>query len=214
MFPQFNEDIHVMDDYQINYNLPIDACQDFGFSNPIVTLFAQIDSSDTVYVFDELVEYERTAEELCSETGSWNRTNKEYKPQVWCCDPENPSDRKTMRDHGIREVPVKCGVYESTQLVRRWLRPSSSPRPKLYVSRKCKFFRNELLNWTKRKNSEEGEDKNNHAIGCIRYLLFYKFGGNNSNMPEVMTRNPRQSQGLLKGYNTQPSKQSIVKGYG
>jgi predicted phage terminase large subunit-like protein len=41
-----------------------------------------------------------------------------------------------------------------------------------------------------------------------------KLRDNYSKIPEVMTRNPRQSQGLLKGYNTQSSKQSIVKGYG
>ena len=215
MLPQFNENIHMID-CEYNPNLPVDSCQDFGFSNPIVTLFAQIDSSDTVYIFDELVEYERTAEELCAENGSWNLKNKEYKPRIWCCDPENPSDRKTMRTHGINEVPVKCGVYESTQLVRKWLRPVSSPKPKLYVSKKCKFLKNELLNWKRRKNSEEGEDKDNHSIGALRYLLWHYFGDNVSSMPEVMTKNPRQSQGLIKGYTEQSYtgiRQSIMKGY-
>ena len=213
MLSMYNENVHCIN-YEFNLNLPVDACQDFGFSNPIVTLFAQIDSSDTVYVFDELVEYERTAEELCSETGSWNKMNKKYKPQIWCCDPENPSDRQTMRNHGIRETPVKCGVYESTQLIRRWLRPPSSPVPKLYIDRKCKFLRNEILNWKKKKNSEEGETKNDHAVGALRYLLWYKFGGCNSSMPEVLSHSPRQSQKLTRGYVPEKAgRKSITQGF-
>jgi len=204
MFPMYNEDVQVID-YESNPNLPVDASQEFGLSNPIHSIFAQIDSSDNVYVFDELVETQKTAEELCSEFGAWTRYNQKYKPRVWCCDPENPSDRQTMRNHKIPEKPVKCGIYESTQLVRRLLRPPSSPRPKLYISKKCKVLRTELLNWIKKKNSEEGEDKNNHGISALRYLCWYRFGGcNPENYPSMVT--PGDLDGQIKEEETKYEK--------
>lgn len=177
MFPAFSEEVHVVEGYRHNINLPTFAGQDFGFSNPAVTEFCQVDSSDNIFFFDEIVETEKTDEQLSKDGGAWKTGWNKYEPLTWACDPENPTAIQTMKNNGIKNAKgVRVPRLDSIGLIRRWLRPPNSPKPKIFISRKCKKLIHEMLNWQKRKDSEDGKKENDHAIDATRYICWYLFG--------------------------------------
>lgn len=177
MFPAFDEDVHVIEGYRVNPNLPVYAGQDFGFTNPACTVLCQADSSDNVYFFDEVAKTEQTEEQLSKEGGAWKQVWEQYNPAFWACDPENPSAIQTMKNNGIKTAKgVKVPRLDSIGLIRRWLRPPSSARPKFFVSRKCRNLIREMLNWQKRKDSEDGKKEDDHMIDATRYICWYLFG--------------------------------------
>jgi len=163
MFPMFDENVHVID-YEKNINLPTYAGQDFGFSNPAVTLLCQVDSSDNAYIFGETVEREKTETSLCSADGAWRNIYETHYPVLWACDPENPSAIATMVESGLPAVGVSNKRLESIALIRHLLRPPNSPTPKLFIDRKCSLLRWELMNWQKAKNGEDGVKKDDHCL--------------------------------------------------
>ncbi len=128
------------------------------------------------------------------------------------CDSEAPKDIDDFKIKGLRSVPARKGPG-SIEYGLKWMQGYT-----IVIHCACQNAINEftLLRRAKDKNGNTLEKivGAHHLIDAGRYAHQDDMEVISNSMPEVMTRNPRQSQGLLKGYNTQSSKQSIVKGYG
>jgi len=141
VFRDFNPAVHVKE-VLYDRNLPLYRAIDFGFVNPFVCLWVQMDSLGVVRVIDEYVEPYRTvwthAEEIKQRTPGKGKVNGTF------CDPagkqrndetgNSPID--VLRKCGI---PVRCrsGRIESgLEQIRRALRAGDGTS-RLVISPKC-----------------------------------------------------------------------------
>jgi hypothetical protein len=157
VFKDFDEEIHVMD-LEYNPRLPVYIATDYGFTNPNVALFIQVDSFDNVFVIAEYYHHRRTPEEFASEVaeddvlGPLARAARELYP-----DPEDPGASKTLSQKWL--VGVKGGtgglIKDRIDLIRKWLkirnlhleRAHKDRAPKLLIDRKCKNMIREMQDY-------------------------------------------------------------------
>lgn len=147
VFKDFDEEIHVRD-MQYTRRWPVYVATDYGFTNPNVALFIQVDALDNVYVIGEYYHHRRTASEFAREVleddvlGPLARVAVKLYP-----DPEDPSSSKTLSE--AWKIPVAGGtgglLKDRLDLIRKWLKVrnlhlaegSRERRPKLFIDRSC-----------------------------------------------------------------------------
>jgi phage terminase large subunit len=139
VFDEFEPDIHVKEvDY--NPNLPLYRSLDFGFINPFVCLWIQVDDQGNVRVIDEYLRHRATIHIHA-------RQIKQQTPgQVTAtfCDPagQSPNDvtgTSTIRELKSLAIPTryrKSTILEGIELIRRALRSGDS-KSSLVISPKC-----------------------------------------------------------------------------
>lgn len=143
VFDEFDADIHVRDcDY--DGNLPLYRSLDFGFVNPFVCLWIQVDGEGTVRVIDEYVRTRATidihAEEIKNRTPGG-------RPGVAAtfCDPAGKSVNditgtsvtRELRALGIPTRHRSSGILEGIELIRRAIRAGDG-KSSLVISPKCR----------------------------------------------------------------------------
>ena len=142
VFDQFAPDIHVR---QIDYdpNLPLYRALDFGFVNPFVCLWIQVDDAGLVRVIDEYVRSRATidvhAEEVKSRTpGGESRVAATF------CDPAGAGTSditgtsllRELRSLGVVTRYRRSGILEGVELIRRAIR-SGDGMSSLVISPGC-----------------------------------------------------------------------------
>lgn len=137
---------------------------DFGFGgHPAGMIHTAYDKKrQTIYIFDEVYEYELTNDLLAEH----------IKPvignQVIVCDSAEPKSIKELRNLGVTAIGAKKGK-DSVNFGIQWLQ-----RQKIVVDVKCQNMKNELQQY-KWKEDANGNalpvpiDKNNHLIDALRY---------------------------------------------
>jgi len=66
VYKDWDEELHVRD-FEIHRSWPIYVCADYGWTNPNVALFLQMDPFDNVYVIGEYYQVERTEQEFAND---------------------------------------------------------------------------------------------------------------------------------------------------
>ena len=142
VFDEFDPAVHIR---QIDYaaDLPVYQTLDFGFVNPFVCLWIQVDAEGTVRVIDEYVRSRATidvhAEAIKSRTpGGQQRVAATF------CDPAGSgvndvtgtSVVRELRALGIKTRYRRSGILEGIELIRRAIR-SGDGQNKLIISSKC-----------------------------------------------------------------------------
>ncbi len=142
VFDQFDPDVHVKSiDY--NPNLPLYRALDFGFVNPFVCLWIQVDGEGVVRVIDEYVRSRATidihAAEIISRTpGDESRVTATF------CDPAGAgvndvtgtSAVKQLRELGIATRSRPSRILVGIELVRRAIR-AGDQKCRLIISPVC-----------------------------------------------------------------------------
>jgi len=142
VFAQFDPDTHVR---HVDYdpNLPLYRALDFGFVNPFVCLWIQVDSDGLVRVIDEYVRSRATIDVHADEIK--NRTPvSEEKVAATFCDPAGKSVNDVTGTSAVRELRTlgiavrsrKSGILEGIELIRRAVR-SCSGKSTLIISPGC-----------------------------------------------------------------------------
>jgi phage terminase large subunit len=142
VFGNFNVKFHVrLLDY--DPNLPLYRAIDFGYVNPFVCLFIQVDEFGIVRVVDEYVARIRTVSSNAQKV--IERTPvEEDRVSTTYCDPSGASRNdidgssavKELRNAGIRVKYRKSSIHEGIELIRRHLR-SGEGLSRLIVSNNC-----------------------------------------------------------------------------
>jgi hypothetical protein len=142
VFDEFDPDIHVK---QVDYDddLPIYRALDFGFVNPFVCLWIQVDGEGVVGVVDEYVRSRATIE-IHAEQIKDRTPGGEQRIAATFCDPsgKNVNDItgtsavRELKAMGIRAKYRRSNILEGIELIRRAIR-SGDGRSRLVISPRC-----------------------------------------------------------------------------
>ena len=189
VFADFDEAEHV-GDAGLAENLPVYRAMDFGFVNPFVCLWVQVDEEGVVRVFDEYVRSRATVAahvEIVKQMtpGGEGRVGGTF------CDPAGAgvndvtgtSAVKELKSYGIVCRYKQSNIMEGVELIRRALRDGEG-RSRFIISRKCKRLIEAMkcYHYPQGRRLSELPEKDgvyDHLIDAMRYFFVnYKAGRN------------------------------------
>ena len=142
VFDEFDPAVHVA---AVDYdpNLPLYRALDFGFVNPFVCLWIQVDDSGVVRVIDEYVRSRATIDVHALEMKRRTPVAEE-KVTATFCDPAGKGVNDVTGTSAVRELRTlgiavrfkRSGILEGIELIRRAVR-SGDGKSGLLVSPKC-----------------------------------------------------------------------------
>jgi len=142
VFDEFEQAIHVS---QIDYdaNLPLYRALDFGFVNPFVCLWIQVDEEAKVRVIDEYVRSRATIDVHVEEMKTRTPCD-ESRVAATFCDPAGAgvnditgtSVVRELRTLGVAARYRRSGILEGIELIRRAIR-SGDGASRLIISPRC-----------------------------------------------------------------------------
>jgi hypothetical protein len=142
VFDQFDPAVHVQ---PVDYdpNLPLYRAMDFGFVNPFVCLWIQVDGSGVVRVIDEYVRARATIDVHAAEIKSRTPCREEQVAATFC-DPSGAGVNDVtgtsivceLRAAGIMVRYRRSGILDGIELIRRAIRDGQG-RSSLVVSPRC-----------------------------------------------------------------------------
>jgi len=142
VFDEFDPAVHVQ---PIDYdpNLPLYRSLDFGFVNPFVCLWLQVDDAGVVRVIDEYVRSRATIDVHAEQMKSQIPIPEEQVAATFC-DPAGKSVNDVTGTSVIRELRAmgiivrsrRSGILEGIELIRRAIR-SGDGQSRLIISPRC-----------------------------------------------------------------------------
>lgn len=188
VFDEFEPVIHIR---QLDYdpNLPLYRALDFGFVNPFVCLWVQVDENSVVRVIDEYVRSRATidvhAEEIKRRTPFG-----EGRVASTFCDPAGKSTNDVTGTSVVRELRTlgiatrfrQSGILEGIELIRRSLRAGDG-KSRLLISPRCQRLTEAMQCYRYPEGSKAGElplkdGVYDHPIDALRYFFVnYKHTG-------------------------------------
>jgi hypothetical protein len=142
VFSEFDDNIHVR---QVDYdpNLPLYRALDFGFVNPFVCLWIQVDGAGVVRVIDEYVRSRATIDVHVNEIKG-RTPGGETRVAATFCDPAGSgvnditgtSVVRELRTMGIMTRFRRSGILEGIELIRRAVRAGDG-KSSLIISPRC-----------------------------------------------------------------------------
>lgn len=189
VYNEFDDAIHVINPNLIpRDNVTFAIGMDFGLKDPFAAVFVAIDQNDNWYIYDEIYLPDLPVDKIASvlhtkmgeqyftriigdSAGATEIASLKSKAlgdqRVWVTPAKKGKD--SIRG-GIRQVKTKLYVREHTG------------KPKLYVGRNCRSTIREFQSYKRLRDawgevSETPEDKNNHLMDALRYLVLDQMSG-------------------------------------
>lgn len=189
VYNEFDDTVHVINPNLIpRTNVTFAIGMDFGLKDPFAAVFVAIDQHDNWYIYDEIYLPDLPVDKIASvlhtkmgdeyftriigdSAGATEIASLKSKAlgdnRVWVTPAKKGKD--SIRG-GIRQVKTKLYVREATG------------KPKLFVGRNCKALIREFQSYKRLKDawgevSETPEDKNNHLMDALRYLVLDQMSG-------------------------------------
>lgn len=187
VYGEYNEAMHMVkreqyDEYFVRIK-EFYCGTDWGYTNPAAIVFLGLTNDNEIIQFDEIYVTEKTNPELRAlffeKCNLWKiqiRRNE--------CDPSEPSDIKEFSTNGIPSVAADNDIEAGLRKVKEFLRIRGNGRPGYYVFEHCYGTRKEFGLYRRpteeevRKNKNLPElpiDKDNHALGALRYFIYSHF---------------------------------------
>ncbi|MHC4743213.1 MAG: phage terminase large subunit family protein [Planctomycetota bacterium] len=180
VFADFDPDIHVK---PVDYdpNLPLYRALDFGFVNPFVCLWIQVDGEGRVRVIDEYVRSRATIDVHAAEIKARTACDEERVAATFCDpagaganDVTGTSTVRELRTLGIRTRYRKSGILEGIELIRRALRCGDG-KSSLIISPRCPRLIEAMLcyHYPEQAASElpQKDGTYDHPIDALRYFF-------------------------------------------
>jgi hypothetical protein len=196
VFKDWDEEWHVQPcDY--NPEWPVYLAVDYGWTNPNVCLFIQVDPWDRVYVIDEYYQSHRSPEEFAIDLleGNYSQTHPRLVRAAADLypDPATPGSSHTLAERLRVRVRGNTGgeIKDRLELIRRWLKDENTHlershvdrRPKMIVSPRCKYMIKEFDAYRYPKTKEEGAEapenpmkKDDHTPEALGRFFMGHFG--------------------------------------
>jgi hypothetical protein len=142
VFDQFDYGLHVKP-LDFDPNLPIYRSLDFGFANPFVCLWIQVDGNGVVRVIDEYVRSRATIDVHANELKQ-RTPGGESRVAATFCDPAGAGANDVTGTSAIRELRSlgihvryrRSGIAEGIELIRRAIRAGDG-KTRLVISPRC-----------------------------------------------------------------------------
>ncbi len=179
VFSEFDPEVHVK---QLDYdaNLPVYRALDFGFVNPFVCLWIQVDKVGFVRVIDEYVRSRATIDVHASEIKSRTPGGEGVVAATFCdpagagvSDITGTSIVRELRDLGVRVRFRRSGILEGVELIRRAI-SSGDGRSHFVVSSRCSRLIEALRCYHYSGNGGEMPLKDgvyDHPVDALRYFF-------------------------------------------
>lgn len=184
VYDEFSENRHVVAPIEISEHWERGFVLDHGFTNPTAVLFYAIDHDGNIYLTDEHYEREKTP-------SYHSERIKERKLTSGWCDPSIFSKTQSKgnyqfsiadeyRDFGINLMPaIKENEAAGIARVNEFFKAG-----RIRVFNTMHNFIEEINNLKYKQSNtriaenapEEPEDKDNHLMDCLRYLIISRFG--------------------------------------
>ncbi|OQA03369.1 MAG: Terminase-like family protein [Planctomycetes bacterium ADurb.Bin401] len=193
VFAEFDPNLHIKS-VEYNSELPLYRSIDFGFVNPFVCLWIQVDSKGVVRVIDEYVQSRRTIDYHADVLKNRKPYNEE-KVIMTFCDPAGSgvndvtgtSPVSMLRAKGIRLRYKRSLVLEGVELVRKALRTGDG-KSSLVISSRCGNLIQAMQSYHyPQSGSIETPQKDgvyDHPIDALRYFFV-----NHNSLSPAKTRN-------------------------
>ena len=180
VYEEFDEDVHVVDEFDIPSNWRIYRGIDFGYRAPFCCLWIAIDLDDRMWVFDEHFAPGLTIDQhmpyITSKTGG--RAVMET-----VCDWE-AEPRARLEELGIDCTQADKSIQLGILRVHNRLKIRADGRPGMYIFRRCKSLITEMYDYHYPEGvkastgvpSEDPIDSHNHALDPLRYVISHVDG--------------------------------------
>ena len=178
IFPEFDDDVHTFD----VRNLPKKGTHilgiDFGMSpDPAAVIGALIDENNDWWLYDETYQLDLDTDRIANLVKSKMMDTK-YERIIG--DAQAKDSIAVMRR--VHRIPIVKGskgsgsVKDGISLIHGLLRKQPNGQPRLHVANHMTNTIKEFHNYSRKRDSQGvflniPEDKNNHAIDAIRYML-------------------------------------------
>lgn len=173
VYPEFDEDTHVVEPFEIPADWRRLRAIDFGYTNPFVCLWGALDGDGRLYVHRERYKAsERTAEHAKEIL----RLSGEEKYFVTVAD-HDAAERAELDSAGIRTEAARKDVATGIQAVKGRLATQADGRPRLLFFKTLKHTLSEIYEyrWEARREGvnakEEPVKLNDHAMDALRYMV-------------------------------------------
>jgi hypothetical protein len=183
VFDEFDPAVHVAPvDY--NPNLPLYRSLDFGFVNPFVCLWIQVDEEGLVRVIDEYVRSRATVDVHAAEIKARIPCGEEQVAATFCDpagagvnDVTGTSIVRELRSYGIATRFRRSGILQGIELIRRAIR-SGDGKSHLVVSLRCQRLIEALQCYHYPDSAHSGytelplkDGLYDHPIDALRYFF-------------------------------------------
>jgi hypothetical protein len=188
VFDEFEPAEHIR---QLDYdpNLPLYRTLDFGFVNPFVCLWVQVDENDVVRVIDEYVRSRATIDVHTEEIKSRTPVEGGCVAATFC-DPAGKSVNDVTGTSVVRELRTlgiatrfrRSGILEGIELIRRSLKAGDG-KSRLLISSRCQRLIEAMECYRYPEGGRAGElplkdGLYDHPIDALRYFFVnYKHSG-------------------------------------
>jgi hypothetical protein len=175
VFKTWDEEWHVREDVRYNPDWPLYIATDYGWTNPNVALFIQVDPWDRIYIIDEYYQSHRSPEEMAEDLREGNLATAHAdlvrKATRLYPDPAQPAASHTLAEALRLQVQGDTGgeIEERLELIRKWLKDENphldithpDRRPRILVSPRCKhlIYEMDAYRYPKTRNEEESNEK-------------------------------------------------------
>jgi len=183
VFGEFDSNVHVK---PVDYdpNLPLYRTLDFGFVNPFVCLWIQIDADGTVRVIDEYLRSRATIDVHAQQIRTQTPCAEERVAATFCdpagagaSDITGTSVVRELRSLGIATRYRKSGIVEGIELVRRAIRTGDG-QSRLGISPRCCRLIEAMQCYHYPETSRAGQGElpfkdglYDHPIDALRYFF-------------------------------------------
>ena len=202
IYPAFNENMHVIDDFQVPSNWSVYASMDHGLANPTSWHWHTVDPIGRIITFYEYYHNERDIGEHAVEVHKINQLLGRT-PEYNVGDP-SIKNRNAVSMTSVQQEYIKNGIFiilgnsdvaAGINRVRSYLRPGRDSKPMWLVTRNCEKLIWETKRYRKKKYAnakiaaihnapEEPIDKDNHALDDVRYFMMSR--------PDIKILGPKQ----------------------
>jgi phage terminase large subunit-like protein len=203
IYPGFNQNMHVIDDFQVPANWNIYASMDHGLSNPTAWLWHTVDPIGRIITFAEHYANEMTIDEHAVAYHKMNEQLQRY-PEYNVGDP-SIKNRNAVSMTSVQQEYIKNGIFiilgnndvmAGINRVRTYQKPGKDGKPMWLVTKNCPKLIWETSRYRKKKyaNSkiaaehnapEEPIDRDNHALDAVRYFMMSR--------PDIRILGPAQA---------------------
>jgi hypothetical protein len=148
VFKTWDEEYHVRKSVEYNPDWPVYVATDYGWTNPNVMLFIQLDPWDNIYVIDEYYQSHRSPEEFAQDILDGTQSTQHpwliQKATKLFPDPEDPAASYTLSERLKLHIVTGTGgeLKNRLELIRKWLKDQNPDLPWGHVDRKPKLLAN------------------------------------------------------------------------
>lgn len=173
VYSEFDEDLHVVDSFNIPDEWRRLRAIDFGYTNPFVCLWGALDPDGRLYVYREHYKASMRTGEHAKEILRLSESERYF---ISVAD-HDAADRAELESCGIRTEAATKEVLSGIQAVKRRLAPQGDGKPRIYFFKELRKLLSEIYDyrWETRREGvnarEEPVKLNDHAMDALRYMV-------------------------------------------